>query len=218
MKLILVSVFFLLFFVSKAQNTTLRVLGQYSYIERSETNGVILRINNEDIDEKKELLLNKIDSLGIKSNLTKIDRSQNFQNKTSYFKIEEKDRDIFDQLLIVINGLKINIQKVYFKIPPHQLEDEYISATMAVKNANSKAKIVAHNLNYKIIKILNIDDETTYASSIYDGIDLESKKGKLLIKLLNILDNNNNLYEKESSKPYRTGGYNIWVTYHIEPK
>ena len=218
MKLILVSIIFLSFFVSKAQTTTLRVLGQYNYIERAETNGVILSIDNHEIGAKKKLLLNKIDSLEIKSNLTKIDRPQDFQNRTSYFKIEEKDRDNFDQLLIVINALKINIQKVYFKIPAHQLEDEYLSATMAVKNANSKAKIIANNLNYKIIKILNIDDETTYASSIYDGIDLESKKGKLLIKLFNILDNNNNLYEKESPKPYRKGGYNIWVTYHIDPK
>lgn len=204
MKLVLISTIFLTFFISKAQTTTLRVLGQYNYVEYAETNGVNIAISDKEIDVKKKLLLNKIDSLGITNNLTQINHPVNFQDKTLHFKIEEKNRNVFDQLLIVINDLQINIQKVYFKIPPHQLEDEYLSATMALKNANSQAKIVVHNLNYKIIEILNIADETTYASPIYDNIDLDSKRGRLTIKIINLLSDNSSLYEKRIFQTIQT--------------
>jgi hypothetical protein len=63
---------------------------------------------------------------------------------------------------------------------------------------------------------LNIDDDTTLADPLYDNIDMESERGKLVIKLLQLLGGGNSLHKTESSKPTRDGGYTILVTYKLK--
>lgn len=207
----------LTFFKAKAQTTTLRVLGQSNYVELAETNALIVSFTANDMEVKKKVLLHKLDSLGIDNEMTKVDDRTDFKHQRKRFKIEEENRELFDDLILLCNDLQINIQKIYFKIPPHKFKDEDENAIMAVKNATSQAKIITNHLNYKIIKILNIDDETTYAHPVFDNIDMDSERGKLMIRLLGILSSNRKLYETESSEPVRAGGYSIWVTYQIKP-
>jgi len=198
-----------------AQNITLRVLGKANYVEYAETNGIKISFNKNQLENITKLI-DTISLIGIKNQLVPIIES-NISNKKK-FKIEESNLDLFDKLLMVCNNLKVKIDKIYYKLPEHKFENEDNNAILALNNATSQAKIIANNLKYKIVKILNIDDETTYADPFYDKFDMESESGKILVKLLTLLGGGNSLHKTESSKPIREGGYNIWVTYELKKK
>jgi len=200
---------------SKAQSITLKVLGKSTYVEYAKTNGVIISFKEKELTDKKTKLIDTILSVGINNKLVPISKVST-QNRYK-FRLEENNLKTFDNLLVICNDLEIRIDKIYYKIPEHKFENEDKNAILAINNATSQAKIIANNLNYKIVKILNIDDDTTYADPIYDKIDIESERGKLLIKLLTMLGNSNYLKETESTNPIRQGGYSIWVTYELKP-
>ncbi len=200
---------------SFGQNITLRVLGGSTYTEYAESNVVLISINEPNL-EKINVFKDSLVAKGLNTKLVKIDDLIN--SKKIQYKIEEKDKNEFDKLLILCNDLQIKVDKVYFKMPEHLFDEEDKKAILALNNANSKAKVIANHLGYKIDKILNIDDDTTYASSTYDDIDFDSKKGELLLRLLELLGGKNRLYATESLNPTRNGGYNLWVTYNLKKK
>jgi len=197
---------------TNAQNITLRVLGKSTYVEYAETNGIIVSFNKNELD-KTVKFSDTISSIGIINKLASINGS--ITNGKKRFRIEENSLDLFDRLLMICNDLKIKVDKVYYKLPVHRFEDEDRNAILALNNATSQAKIIANNLKYKVVDILNIDDDTTYADPFYDNIDIESERGQLLVKLLQLLGGGNSLHKVESSKPIREGGYDIWVTYKL---
>ena len=206
-------------FKLNAQTITLKVLGKAAYVEYAESNGIIVSFSKSDFRSQKLILSDSIKAIGIKSELIPINNG-NFKlainNKR--FRIEENNIERFDKLLIVCNNLKIKIEKVYYKMPIHKFEDEDENAILAFNNASTQAKIISNNLNYKITKVLNIDDDTTESDSIYDIIDKESERGRLVIELLQLLSCRNSLFQNESDNPVRTGGYNLWVTFELKPK
>lgn len=208
---------FSVFFVgySPAQDITLRVLGQSNYVEYAESNVVLISANKSNI-EKIDALKDSISANGLDNELNKVTGLKN--QKKVQFKIEDEDLNVFDKLLVLCSDLQIKVDKVYFKMPEHLFEEEDKKAIWALNNANSQAKILANHLGYKIDKILNIDDDTTYSNSIYDDIDFESERGQLMLRLLELLGGRNSLYETESSNPSRNGGYNLWVTYELAKK
>ena len=208
---------FSVFFVgySPAQDITLRVLGQSNYVEYAESNVVLISANESNI-EKIDALKDSISANGLDNELNKVTGLKN--QKKVQFKIEDEDLNVFDKLLVLCSDLQIKVDKVYFKMPEHLFEEEDKKAIWALNNANSQAKILANHLGYKIDKILNIDDDTTYSNSIYDDIDFESERGQLMLRLLELLGGRNSLYETESSNPSRNGGYNLWVTYELAKK
>lgn len=208
---------FSVFFVgySSAQNITLRVLGQSNYVENAESNVVLISTNASNI-EKIDILKDSISAKNLDNEIIKINDLKN--QKKIQFKIENEDINMFDKLLVLCNDLQIKVDKIYFKMPEHHFEEEDKKAVLSLKNANSQAKILANHLGYKINKILNIDDDTTYSNSIYDDIDFESERGKLMLRLLELLGGRNSLYATESSSPSRNGGYNLWVTYELKKK
>jgi len=206
-------ILFLTTLTMSAQNITLRVLGKATYVEYAETNGIVVSFNKSELD-KKIKFSDTISLIGINNKLVPINGSNASGKKK--FRIEEKDLDFFDKILMVCNDLKVKIDKVYYKLPEHKFENEDGNAILALNNATSQARIIANNLNYKITKILNVDDDTTYADPFYDNIDMESERGKLLVKLLQLLGGGNSLHKTESSKPTREGGYTIMVTYELE--
>ncbi len=200
---------------SFGQDITLRVLGFSSYTEYAESNVALISTNDSTL-EKINVFKDSLVAKGVNKKLVKIGDIKN--SKKIQYKIEEKDKNEFDKLLILCNDLQIKIDKVYFKMPEHLFEEEDKKAILALNNANSQAKVLANHLGYKIDKILNIDDDTTYSSSIYDDIDFDSERGELLLRLLELLGGRNTLYETESSNSTRNGGYNLWVTYNLKKK
>ena len=200
---------------SFGQDITLRVLGFSSYTEYAESNVALISTNDSTL-EKNNVFKDSLVAKGLNNKLVEIDDIK--KSKKIQYKIEEKDKNEFDKLLILCNDLQIKVDKVYFKMPEHLFEEEDKKAILALNNANSQAKVLANHLGYKIDKILNIDDDTTYSSSIYDDIDFDSEKGELLLRLLELLGGRNTLYETESSNSSRNGGYNLWVTYNLKKK
>lgn len=198
-----------------SQNITLRVLGFSSYTEYAEKNVALVSTNDSNL-VKINKLKDSISTYKLYSKLTEINSLKN--QKKIQFKIENEDINQFDKLLVLCSNLQIKVDKVYFKMPEHLFEEEDKKAILALNNANSQAKILANHLGYKIDKILNVDDDTTYSNSIYDDIDFDSERGELLLRLLELLGGRNSLYETESSNPTRNGGYNLWVTYNLKKK
>lgn len=216
MKFYILLVFSLLFVgYSPAQDITLRVLGQSNYVEYAESNVVLISANESNI-EKIDALKDSISANGLDNEINKVTGLKN--QKKVQFKIEDEDINVFDKLLVLCSDLQIKVDKVYFKMPEHLFEEEDKKAIWALNNANSQAKILANHLGYKIDKILNIDDDTTYSNSIYDDIDFESERGELLLRLFELLGGRNSLYETENSNPTRNGGYNLWITYNLKKK
>ncbi|GAA0717835.1 hypothetical protein GCM10009430_15230 [Aquimarina litoralis] len=212
--LFLFSGFFIASVFAQDQDITLRVLGQSNYVEYAESNVAMISINESDID-KIDTLNDSIANLGFNSKLSKIEEFKN-PNKVQ-FKIEDEDISRFDQLLVWFSDLQINVEKIYFRIPEHRFEEEDKNAILALNNANSQAKIIANHLGYKVYKILNIDDETTYAHPVYDDFDFDSETGVLMLRLLELLGGNS-LFKTESLDPIRNGGYSLWVTYRLTMK
>ena len=210
---------FLLFnsFITYSQSSTLRVLGQSNYTEYSETNVAIIYISDEDSETKEILLKKKIDSIGFKNELIPINDTKEIKSNGEMFKFEEDNLDLFGKFLSICSDLKIRLEDTYFKMPPHEYDDEDKYAFLALKNAESQAKIITKNLNYNIVQILSIDDETTYADPIFDFIDRDSERGRIVIELIQILGSRNP-NETKSKQSVRYGGYNLWVTFEIEPE
>ncbi len=200
---------------SFGQDITLRVLGFSNYTEYAESNVALISTNDSTL-EKINVFKDSLVAKGLNKKLVKIGDIKN--SKKIQYKIEEKDKNEFDKLLILCNDLQIKIDKVYFKMPEHLFEEEDKKAILALNNANSQAKVLANHLGYKIEKILSIDDDTTYSSSIYDDIDFDSERGEILLRILELLGGRNTLYETESSNSTRNGGYNLWVTYNLKKK
>ena len=213
MKVVAFLILFLSTINTNAQNITLRVLGKANHVEYAETNGIIISINKSELD-KKTKLSNTFSLIGISNKLVPITGSNTgTKNK---FRIEEKDSNLFDKLLIACVDLKVKIDKIYYKLPEYRFKNEDDNAILALNNARSQAKIIADNLNCEIVKILNIDDDTVYSDPFYDNIDMESESGKLTLEILQLLACGNSLHKTESLKPTREWGYTILVTYELE--
>ena len=198
-----------------AQDITLRVLGYSSYTEYAESNVALISINDSSL-VKINKLKDSISAYKINSALTEI-ASIKTQNRNQ-FKLEHADINKFDQLLVLCSKLEITVEKVYFKMPEHIFEEEDKKAILALNNANTQAKLIANHLGYEIDNILNVDDDTTYASSIYDAVDFDSERVEVVLRLLELLGAGNPQYDTESSNPVRNGGYNLWVTYNLKKK
>jgi len=200
---------------SFGQDITLRVLGYSNYTEYAESYVVLISTNESSLETIKNLK-DSLVAKGYENKLVKIDDVKNLT--AIQYKIEENDKSKFDNLLILCSDLRIKVDKIFFKMPEHLFEEEDQKAIMALNNANSQANLLANHLGYKIDKILNIDDETTYANPIFEDVDIDSQSGQLFIKLVELLGGRNMLYETESSQPTRDGGYNLWVTYNLKKK
>jgi len=204
--------------ISNAQNTTIKVLGKSTNTIYAQSNGVIFSFSKDIKDSNKEKSLDSIKALGIKEGIVyNKNITKNFQNIDRY-KIEEKNFNLFENLLVLLSNLEINIEKIYYKMPEHNFEDEDLNAISAFNNASIQAKIIANHLDYKINKILNIDDDTTESSFIYDKYDLDTPKGKRMLNFLKYLGRDEQLFDQESSDFTKTTKYSLWVTFELQKK
>lgn len=198
--------------INSQNRITIRILGQSNYVETAESNSMILRVKNSEIN-KIHILSDSLVALGYKSGPVQVNDYSS--HSFSKFRINEASVEKFDRIMVLCNELLIEVVSVFFMMPEHSFEGEDIQAILALRNANSQAKIIANHLNKKVLRILNIDDDTTYANSFYDNIDLDSERGQLVLKLLEVLSNRNEVYSRESKEEYRNGAYTLWVTYEL---
>lgn len=216
MRVIIILLLSFFSFTLHSQSITLRVLGQSTFMESAEASGILIRFDDSDIDQGKKMFRDAMASAGVTGKL-KLLEGDTHDQRTYRFEVQENTPELFGELMMVCNKLSVDIKNFYFKFPPHSYVDEDRRAIMALENAKSQATIIAKNLNYKIARVLNIDDETTYADPLFDFIDFDSKEGESMKRVMDILTRIDSQFKVYDSSPGRTKGYNLWVTYELSP-
>ena len=115
----------------------------------------------------------------------------------------------------IINSSGIKLLKTYYKFSENSLLNEDEKAILAFQNSQKKANEIAKILNYEIIEIASIDDDTSNTNDVFEflGIDnIDDDRKKMMYSFFEKL---NNL--EMNSNPTKDGAYNLWVTYKIKP-
>ncbi|MES2410172.1 MAG: hypothetical protein V4535_01875 [Bacteroidota bacterium] len=115
--------------------------------------------------------------------------------------------------IISLSGITLN--KSYYKFPKAKPEDEDKKAILCFKNAEKKAQALAKLINCEVTTVLNIDDDTSDANTIFELLDIpdiDDEEKEMYLKLfeqLSAIENKNDVD--------KNGAYSLWVTYIITP-
>jgi len=212
-----------------SQTQTIKVLGQHAYENKVKSFGALISLVEDpnkcdpvkgfiSIEDQLKHLGESITAKGSKATLKPVDEYQKSQVKSKSYRIEESNRDLFDQILLVCAQHEAKIIKSYYNYYPHDFVGEDEKAIAALNDAKTKAKELAEHLNCKLVRILNVDDDTRNANS-YFLQHWSGDKARLadLMSVVNGLDNRYSI-DIRSSSPNRSGKYNLWVTFEIEAK
>jgi len=227
MKKIIFLLSFLLSNYCYSQSATLKILGQYSYVEYYKSLGAIIVLEENpnkcdpilgfiSLEEQFRHLSESIEVKGSKSKLIPIKDHTYSPYRKQAFRFEEPDAGLFDEVMTVCNNQGAIIKKRYYKLPPHEFIEEDTKAIKALRDAKEKAEELVNHINYEVIQVLNIDDDTRGASKIFEFDDRDPDE---IEELMNLLQRFNDLDRREESiNSVRSGAYNLWVTFEIRPK
>ena len=218
-------ILFLTFNLGFCQEATLRVLGNSKYSEIAEKKVLLLNFEyNSEIcnpltqNKTIEIQVNEFNQ-NLKSEkieyqlLSKETLNSNPEKSKSYellLSLDSNDHKIQK----IINSSGIKLVKTYYKFSENSFLNEDKKAILAFKNSQNKAKIIAKILNYEILEIVSIDDDTSDANAIFElsGItNLDDENKEMMNSLFEML---NNL--EVNSNATKDGAYNLWVTYKIK--
>lgn len=227
MKKYLVFAFFIVANCIFSQAITLRVLGQHSYSDQSEAYVANITIEENpnkcdpikgfiSIEEQQKHLMELIAANGSKSTLIPIKDFTYSEYRKKSFIIEEPDSEIFDDILTSCNNLQVKVNKTYYKLPEHDFIEEDQKAILALHDARAKANVISSHIKYKVNKLLNIDDDTSDASQLFDLSGYDPEVVKLYMEILGRADSSG-MKKNESKSSSRKGRYNLWVTYELIP-
>lgn len=220
--------FLILFFTFSygfCQEATLRVLGNSKYSEIAENKVLLLNFEyNSEIcnpltqNKTIEIQVNEFNE-NLKSEkieyklLHKETLNINPEKSKSYelqLSLDSNDNKIQK----IINSSGIKLIKTYYKFSENSFLNEDKKAILAFKNSRNKANEIAKFLNYEILEIVSIDDDTSDANDVFEllGInDLDDERKEMMYSLFEKL---NNL--EVNSNDTKDGAYNLWVKYKIK--
>lgn len=218
-------ILFLTFNLGFCQEATLRVLGNSKYSEIAENKVLLLNFEyNSEICNP--LTQNKTIEIQVK------EFNQNLKSEKIEYKLIHKEtlninpeRSKSYELLLsvdnndykiqkIINSSGIKLVKTYYKFSENSFLNEDKKAILAFKNSQNKANEITKILNYEILEVVSIDDDTSDANDVFEllGINnLDDERKEMMYSLfekLNGLDVNSNATKE--------GAYNLWVTYKIK--
>ena len=218
-------ILFLTFNLGFCQEATLRVLGNSKYSEIAEKKVLLLNFEyNSEIcnpltqNKTIEIQVNEFNQ-NLKSEkieyqlLSKETLNSNPEKSKSYellLSLDSNDHKIQK----IINSSGIKLVKTYYKFSENSFLNEDKKAILAFKNSQKKATQLAKILNYEILKIVSIDDDTSDANAVFElsGINnLDDEQKEMMNSLFEML---NNL--EVNSNATKDGAYNLWVTYKIK--
>jgi hypothetical protein len=216
---------FLTFNLSFCQDATLRVLGNSKYSELAENKVFLLNFEyNSDICDP--LTQNKTIEIQVDEFIQKL-KSEMIEYKLLHketVNINSEKSKLYELLLSLdsnnykinklINSSGVKLVKTYYKFSENAFLNEDNKAILALKNSKSKAKEIAKILNYEILDVVIIDDDTSDANDIFEllGINnLDDERKEMMYSFFEIL---NSL--EENSNVTKEGAYNLWVTYKIK--
>jgi hypothetical protein len=217
---------FFTFTLGFCQEAKLRILGNSKYSELAVCKVLLLNFEyNSEIcnpltqNKTIETQLNEFNQ-NLKSEkieyklLHKETLKFNPENSKSYELLLSLDCNDY-KIQKIINSSGIKLVKSYYKFSENSFLNEDKKAILAFKNSQEKANELVKILNYEILEIVSIDDDTSDANDVFEllGINnLDDEKKEMIYSLfekLNDLELNTN-----STK---NGAYNLWVTYKIKP-
>ena len=212
-----------------AQPAILKVLGKHEYSVEAQGYGVIFVLEeNTDkcdpvlgfisLEEQLKHLSEAFAVAGFEGPITPVtDYSPSPYRKKTY-RVEVKDQVVFEAVLSELNIKQAIVKKTYYDLPPHRFVDEDESAVAALIDAKEKAAVLVQHLGYKITRLLNVDDDTSGASYLFDtyGDRFSPEQMRQIAEFAQKLTANTAV-DAESKSPSRNGSYNIWVTFEIAP-
>jgi len=225
MKYLLVVVAFLYASYTFAQPTTLQVLGQYTYTNHSQSYGAIIVLEENpnkcdpvlgfiSIEEQYKHLSESIVSKGSTAKLELVKDHTYSEYKKETYRIEEPNAEIFEDIIAACNNQNATVKKRYYKLPTSDFASQDDKAVEALIDAKQKAEEITNHIDYKIIKILNIDDDTKIANSM---IDLTGKDAAYIEKVMHLMELLSHISNSnESKQATQDGKYSLWVTFEVE--
>ncbi|MCX6195253.1 MAG: hypothetical protein NTY55_01205 [Flavobacteriia bacterium] len=207
------------------QVATLRVLGNSKYSEIAENKILLLNFeyNSEICNPLTQNKTIEIQVNEFNQNLTSEKIEYKLLHKETLNSSPEKSKSY--ELLLSLNSNDYKVQKIinlsgikllktYYKFSENSFLNEDKKAILAFKNSQNKANEITRILNYEILEVVNIDDDTSDANDVFEllGINnLDDERKEMMYSLfesLNSLEVNSNMTKE--------GAYNLWVTYKIK--
>lgn len=218
-------ILFLTFNLGFCQEATLRVLGNSKYSEIAENKVFLLNFEynseicnpltqNKTIEIQVNEFNQNLKSEKIEYQLLPKETLKSNPEKSKSFELLVSLNSNDYKIQKIINSSGIKLVKTYYKFSENSFLNEDKKAILAFKNSQNKATELARILNYEILEIISIDDDTSDANAIFElsGINnLDDEKKEMMNSLFEML---NNL--EVNSNATKDGAYNLWVTYKIK--
>lgn len=218
-------ILFLTFNMVFCQEATLCILGNSKYSEIAENKVLLLNFdyNSEICNPLTQNKTIEIQVNEFNENLKSAKIEYKLLHKETLNINPEKSKSY--ELLLSLDGNGNEIQKIisssgirhiktYYKFSENSFLNEDKKAILAFKNSQSKANEITKILNYEILEVVSIDDDTSDANDVFEllGInDLDDKRKEMMYSLF---EKFNNLEINRNAT--KDGEYNLWVTYKIK--
>lgn len=207
------------------QEAKLRILGYSKYSEIAENKVLLINFEyNSEIcnpltqNKTIEIQVNEFEQI-LKSEKIKYKLAHketlnfNPENNKSYellLSIGGNDNKV--EKAINSNGIKL--VKTYYKFLGNSFLDEDKKAILAFKNSQNKASEIAKILNYEILGIISIDDDTSDSNDVFELLGITDLADETKEMMYSFLEKLNDL--EINSNVNRDRAYNLWVTYKIK--
>jgi len=224
-KLITFLILFFTFNLGFCQEATLRVLGNSKYSEIAE-NKVLLLNFEYDSEICNPLTQNKTIEIQVS------EFNQNLKSEKIEYKLLHKETlnsnpeksKSYELLLSLdsndykikkrINSRGIKIVKTYYKFSENSYLNEDKKAILAFRNSQNKANEITKILNYEILEVVNIDDDTSDANDVFEFLGINNLDDERKEMMYSLFESLNSL--EVNSNATKDGAYNLWVTYKIK--
>lgn len=218
-------ILFLTFNLGFCQEATLRVLGNSKYSEIAENKVLLLNFEyNSEIcnpltqNKTIEIQVNEFNQ-NLKSEkieyklIHKETLNVNPEKSKSYELLLSVDNNDY-KIQKIINSSGIKLVKTYYKFSENSFLNEDKKAILAFKNSQNKANEITKILNYEILEVLSIDDDTSDANDVFELLGINNLDDERREMMYSLFEKLNNL--EVNSNAIKDGAYNLWVTYKIK--
>lgn len=227
MKKLCLSLFlFFIFTLGFCQEAKLRILGNSKYSEIAESKVLLLNFEynsevcnpltqNKTIETQVNEFNQNLKSEKIKYKLLHRETLNfNPENSKSYELLIPLDSNDY-KIQKIINSSGIKLVKSYYKFSENSFLNEDKKAILAFKNSQNKATEIVKILNYEILEIISIDDDTSDANDVFELLGINNLDDERKEMMYSLFEKLNDL--EVNSNSTKDGAYNLWVTYKIKP-
>lgn len=218
-------ILFLTFNLGFCQEATLRILGNSKYSEIAENKVLLLNFEyNSEIcnpltqNKTIEIQVNEFNQ-NLKSEkieyklLHKETLNINPEKSKSYELLLSLDSNDY-KVQKIINSSGIKLVKTYYKFSENSFLNEDKKAILAFKNSQNKANEITKILNYEILEVVSIDDDTSDANDVFELLGINNLDDERKEMMYSLFERLNSL--EVNSNSTKDGAYNLWVTYKIK--